>query len=326
MTNRRHFLTAVGASLLGISGCRYVSSVPSEWENVGKRTKVLVTFPGIYSFVAAVGGSDCLVKSLTTSRGVHFHGDLTEREIMLAKGADVFFINGLGLDDYIVKKLEKPAANPNWNVVDLGKGINEDWLHEGECHHDHHAGEAHDHGHDPHVWLGIKQAKVMVDGVRTALKKLAPQHAANFDSRADAYLKKLDELAKYGQSLFATKADKKIITFHDSLQYFAESYGITISGVIETKEGVEPTPDDIDRVVKLCQKKSIRVIVVEPQFPRTTSARIIRDTLKNDRTNPINAEFASVDPLETADEIELNEDLYEKRMRQNLDLLASALS
>ncbi len=324
MISRRHFLAGV-AGLPLAAGCSLKSGSADEWANAGGKTKVLVSFPGLFSFAAAVGGDDVAVKSLTTTRGVHFHGEITEREILLAKGCDVFLTNGLGLDEYIVKKLEKPAANKNWNVVVLGKAIDEDSLHEGECKHDHAAGQPHDHGFDPHVWLGTGPAKKMVAAVRDEFKRLDPPHAANFDRRAGEYLKKLEALEEYGKGLFAAKAEKKFVTFHDSLQYFCESYGLKVGGVIETKEGVEPTADDIAEVVKMCQKQKIRVIAVEPQFPRTTSARVIRDTLQKAKDNPIDAQFAGVDTLETADEAELTADLYERTMRENLANLAAVL-
>lgn len=324
MISRRHFLTGL-AGLPLAAGCSFQSGAADEWASAGKKPKALVTFPGLFSFAAAVGGDDIAIKSLTTTRGVHFHGELTEREIRLAAGCDVFLTNGLGLDEYIVQKLEKPARNKNWNVVALGKAIDPDALHEGECQHTHQPGEAHEHPIDPHVWLGVGPAKAMVGAVRDEFKRLDPPHAANFNRRAAEYLKKLDALEAFGKDLFAAKTEKKFVTFHDSLQYFAESYGLKVGGVIETKEGVEPTADDIAEVVRICQKGKIRVIAVEPQFPRTTSARVIRDTLQKSKDNPVDAQFAAVDPLETADEAELTADLYEKKMRENLANLAGAL-
>lgn len=324
MHSRRLFLASLPATFLGMTGCSFRTGNDA-WENSGTKKKILVTFPGLYSFAAAVGGEDIVLKSLTTTRGVHFHGEVTDREIQLARGCDLMVTNGLGLDDYIVKKLEKPAANKHWNVLVLGEALDEDWLHEGECKHDHAPGEKHDHGHDPHVWLGTRNAKRMVETIRDKFKVMDPAHAANFDRRATEYLGKLDALEAEGKKLLAEKTEKKILSFHDSLQYFCESFGLRIGGVIETKEGVEPSSESINEIVRLCQKDKIRVIAVEPQFPRSTSARVIKETLQKAKNNPIEAEFAAVDPLETADEIELRVDLYERVMRSNLNNLASVL-
>ena len=66
------------------------------------------------------------------------------------------------------------------------------------------------------------------------------------------------------------------------------------------------------------------MIAVEPQFPRNTAARVIRDELRAAKP-PVEAEFAEVDPLETCEASELSADLYERKMRENLENLTKAL-
>src|SRR5207249_2728345 len=143
---------------------------------------------------------------LLTTSGPHTHGDATPRQIDLARGCDVFIVNGLGLEDEadgIATKLEKVAGNPKWNVLNLGSKIPKDDLMEGEHQHDHGKGEPeeeHEHATDPHVWLSTKHAKVMVAAIRDELKRLDPAHAAGYDARATAYLNKLELLEVDGKT------------------------------------------------------------------------------------------------------------------------------
>jgi ABC-type Zn uptake system ZnuABC Zn-binding protein ZnuA len=227
-------------------------------------------------------------------------------------------------------KLERNAANPKWNVLNLGSKIDPKWLREGECHHDHdhgHAAEEHEHGTDPHVWLSIRCAKKMAESIRDELVRLDPDHAAGYKDRAAAYLAKLDHLEAEGKAMLAKKQEKWILSFHESLNYFAETYGLKVAGSIEVSPGVEPSPDKLRQIIKSCQNpnKPVRVIAVEPQFPTNSSARVIRDALRGLKDNPVEAEFAEVDPLETCDEKDLSSDLYEKVMRRNLVELARVL-
>jgi ABC-type Zn uptake system ZnuABC Zn-binding protein ZnuA len=209
-------------------------------------------------------------------------------------------------------------------VLDLGSKLNKDWLLEGECKHDHdHAGE-HVHPTDPHVWLGVKYAKVMVETIRDELKRLDPAHAAGYDDRAAKYLARLDALEADGKKMVAAKQEKAVVSFHEALQYFGECYGIRIAAVIEVQPGKEPTTDNLKEIVKKCQRQNVRVIAVEPQFPRNTSARVIRDELRSAQP-PVDAEFAEVDPLETCNPDELSADLYEQKMRANLANLTKVL-
>jgi ABC-type Zn uptake system ZnuABC Zn-binding protein ZnuA len=323
-------VSAIAALTVALVGCPAGKSGDA-WGDTGGRPKVLVSFAPLYSFAANVAGNDAEVKCLLTTSGPHTQGDATPRQIDLARGCDVFIINGIGLEDEadgIATKLEKVAANPKWNVLNLGSKIPEADLMEGEHHHDHGKGgaeEEHEHPTDPHVWLSTKHAKVMVAAIRDELKRLDPAHAAGYDARADAYLKKLDGLEEYGKSALAKKEEKTILSFHESLNYFAKCYGLRVAGAIEVDPGKEPTPDKLNQIIKKCQARKVRVIAVEPQFSNHTSARVIRDALRGAKEGSIEAVFAEVDPLETCDESELKPDLYENIMRKNLDELAKAL-
>ena len=94
--------------------------------------------------------------------------------------------------------------------------------------------------------------------------------------------------------------------------------------------GQEASPTHIGKLVEKCESEDIRVIAVEPQYQKGTSAKVLKDEMKNRHKN---LDFAEVDPLETADAAELSgdgkelksKDWYETKMRQNLDELAKKL-
>jgi zinc transport system substrate-binding protein len=322
-------LTVTGFSLL-LTGCPSGKTV-DPWASAGSKPKVLVSFTPLYSFASAVAGDDAEVKCLLTASGPHTHGDVTGREIELARGCDVFFLNGVGLDDDadgIAPKIQRAAGDKKWNLVSLGDKLDKSWLHKFEQDDLEKGGaEQHEHEHelDPHVWLSIRCAKKMVEGIRDELTRLDPAHAEGYQNRTAAYLAKLDRLEADGRALLAPKQEKWIVSFHDSLGYFAETYGIKIAKSIEIDPGKEPTDDKLNEIIKECQKKNVRVIAVEPQFSSNTSARAIRDALRGLKDKPIDAVFAEIDPLETSDERDLSPDLYEKTIRQNLAELAKAL-
>jgi zinc transport system substrate-binding protein len=332
--SRRSFiplaLVGVAGLTLLVAGCPK-GPAADPWASAGTKPKVLVSFAPLYSFAASVAGPDAEVKCLLTTTGPHNHGDATAQQIQLARGCDVFVINGLGLEDEadgIVPKLQKVAANPKWNVLNLGTKINPEWLREGECHHDHSKpDEDHEHGIDPHVWLSIRSAKVMVEGIRDELKRLDPAHADGYEARAAAYLKKLDRLEADGKAMLAKKEEKWILSFHESLNYFAETYGLKVAGSIEVNPGQEPSEKKLKEIIKKCTNPNapVRVIAVEPQFPTRSSAAKVRDALRGLPGQAVEAEFAEVDPLETCDEADLSADLYEKVMNKNLTELARVL-
>lgn len=172
---------ATFAALIPFSGC---SQAGSGWPD-RPGPKVVVSFAPIYCFVANVAGDDAVVRNLMTTTGPHtFAG--SDVEARLLRKADLFFINGLGLDSHAADALQKSSGNTGLKIIDLGGRIEKARLLEGTCHHDHHGGP-HEHGDDPHVWLGPDRAATMVLAVRDALKAADPPHAADYDRRAAGY-------------------------------------------------------------------------------------------------------------------------------------------
>jgi ABC-type Zn uptake system ZnuABC Zn-binding protein ZnuA len=312
-------------------GSALVAAVPGCQNRAGEEAwpdrpgpKVLASFPPLYSFAANVGGEDAVVKCFLTTSGPHSHGDPSSSQIELGRRADLFLINGLGLDEGVAAKL-KSRASGNWAAIDLGKRLDPKTLLEGECHHDHgheHKHEEHEHGIDPHVWLDVKQAKAMVGFICDELKKRDPAHAAGYDQRAAAYVARLDALHGDGKELLKDKKQKKFISFHDSLRYFAQCYGLEVAGAIQVDPGVEPSAAKMKEIIDTCLKEGVTVIAVEPQFPTHTSAKAILEAL---RQKNVQAEFVEIDPLETATSDQLTPDLYERVVRKNLENLARVL-
>ncbi len=311
------FVSMIGLFTL-FSGCERKSE--NVWpDKPGK--KVLTTFAPLQCFALNVAGDDAIVKVILTSEGAHHHGDPAPQHLKLAAKADVLFYNGLLLDDGIARRLHGSGGNPNLPIVALGEKIPKDERLEGACHHDHAPGEAHDHGDDPHVWLGPKHAQTMVAAIRDQLKSIDPEHAAGYESRAAAYIAKLEQLEKDGLAMLKDCTDNKLLTHHDSLAYFADAFKLRIIDFIQTAD-VEPGSEQLNKIIKSCKKFEARVIAVEPQYNRNTAAAVIKAELEKAGIKPV---FVEVDTLEAANEADITPDYYERKMRANLENLAKAL-
>jgi ABC-type Zn uptake system ZnuABC Zn-binding protein ZnuA len=285
----------------------------------GKSPRILTSFPPLYCFAANVAGEDAAVLSLLTTTGPHDY-QATPHDAIKVQRADVFFINGLGLDDSFATTLKNSTGRPGLEFVELGEGLQN--LIAGEKHGAHdHAGHAHSHGeHDPHVWLGIPEASAMVNRIRDALKKVNPPQAARYDQNAAAYVKRLQDLQAEGQKLFAGKKNRNLIVFHESLNYFARSYGLNIVGTIQERAGVDPAAGRLPDLIRLCKEKGVRVIATEPQYQDNT----VVQTLQKEVGQEVKA--VKIDPLETVPRAEdLMPDYYEKVIRENLRKLSENL-
>jgi ABC-type Zn uptake system ZnuABC Zn-binding protein ZnuA len=118
--------------------------------------------------------------------------------------------------------------------------------------------------------------------------------------------------------------DKKLLSFHESLNYFAADFGLDVVGYIEPGPGMEPSTSRYADIVKMCKNQHIRVIAVEPQYP-TRAAENVKAELKKRGAGDVS--IVEIDPLETATAADLTDpDWYTKKMTENIDKLADELS
>jgi zinc transport system substrate-binding protein len=312
-------VSIAGIALIAVSGCPKISD---PWEGQpGKH--VLTSFAPLYCFTQNVAGANASVKIATSDTGPHEFNP-APADVMVVKGADMFIINGLDLDNEIARKMINGSRNKSVRLVLAAESIPEKELRENEDH-EHGADEEehHHHGkHDPHVWLGIPEAIKMVGRIRDELAALDPEHANGYKSRGNDYIARLEKLAAEGKAMFKDKKERRIIAFHDSLGYFARTFGLEIVDCVEIAPGVEPSAKKMQELIDLCLKEKVRIIAVEPQYPSNTAAQVVLTALKK---KGIDAQFVEVDPLETAKFEDLTPDFYERKTRENLKRLADAL-
>jgi zinc transport system substrate-binding protein len=130
-----------------------------------------------------------------------------------------------------------------------------------------HAGHAHsDDSGNPHIWLDPHLAKTMVMRIQEALSNADPAHAAGYETRAKAYLDRLDALDRSIADAVSRFKIRQVVSFHASWDYFAARYGLTLAGVIEKSPGRNPTPREIAGIVSGIRDFGIRAVFTEPQF------------------------------------------------------------
>ena len=296
--------------------------------------KILVSFPPLYALAHAVAGEDGYVVSMLTGEGPHgYH--YSAHDLLKVNKADLLIYNGLELDEQFVDRLKDTNRNPSLVYLNIGKVMDKkhhDLLLHGE--HEHEAEEGkddkdahkhdHKHGeHDPHIWLGPKQAMAMTKIIASKLSEIDPDRAKKYEKRADDFVKKLEKLEADGRA--ALKGKKiKMVTMHESLGYFADAFDIEIVGAIQKLPGTDPDSASRAKLVKLCKEKKVTLIAIEPQY-LGTQAESLQATLKKDG---VDVQIITVDPLETV-KLEGNRSnpdpaYYLTKMKENIDAIVKA--
>jgi ABC-type Zn uptake system ZnuABC Zn-binding protein ZnuA len=323
-----------GAALLLVAGFAGCSRPPDPWKDAKAGQKhILVTFPPLYSLAHAVAGDDAYVLCFLTTQGPHDY-QFNPVDGIKAKGADLLISNGLGLDDTFVGRLNDRAKVP---VLNLGKELPEDLLldmadedeHKAEPNKgdkkDKHAGHHHHGDHDPHVWLGPPQAMVIADAIGKKLAEIDPSHRDGYLKRAAQLKDELKKLHEEGKAQFAAKKNRKIVTMHESIGYFARAFDLDVEGAIQPQPGQAPDAAQLAKLEKICRDKDVGVITYEPQYSKA-QPELLQKQLEG---KGLKVRLAEFDPLETAppaaDGVNPPPSYYLEKMRANIDHLAKAM-
>src|SRR6185503_8543646 len=62
----------------------------------------------------------------------------------------------------------------------------------------------------------------------------------------------------------------KVVTYHKSLTYFLEHFGLEQVGTIEPKPGIEPSPSYVNALIPKLKSAGVKLVLVEPFRTRKT--------------------------------------------------------
>src|SRR5262245_43675756 len=97
------------------------TNAPGSGSQSGRALKVVATTTVLADMVHQVGGPDVDVTSIVPKGGVVETFDPSPRDIAAVSGADVVVMNGLGLDDWLVRVIR--AANPDVHAIRLAEDL-----------------------------------------------------------------------------------------------------------------------------------------------------------------------------------------------------------
>ena len=209
-----------------------------------KLSIVTTIFPE-YDWVREILGekADNAEITMLLDNGVDLHSyQPTADDIVKISDCDLFIYVGGESDEWVEDALRN-AANRNMKVINLlevlGDSVKteeivegmqeEEHEHEDVEEHEHEDAEEHEHEEeaDEHVWLSLKNAKMLVRVISKALQELDPDSKDIYAANADAYVKKLSALdAEYQAAVDA--ASNKTILFGDRFpfRYLVDDYGL----------------------------------------------------------------------------------------------------
>ncbi|MEO1542595.1 MAG: zinc ABC transporter substrate-binding protein [Pseudomonadota bacterium] len=215
---------------------------------------VVATTGMIADAARRVGGDHVSVKALMGS-GVDPHAyRQTRTDIRAMTRADLVLWHGLYLEAQMQDFVTDLAKHRN--VVAVAETLPKPAL----LAHDEYSDK-----HDPHVWMDPGLWKGVIEAIRDALIKTAPDHADAFSANADAHLQELDGLSAKITSALATvpKQKRVLLTAHDAFKYFGAAYDFEVIGIQGISTESEAGLQRIRELVDLLVSRKIEAVFVE---------------------------------------------------------------
>jgi len=116
----------------------------------------------------------------------------------------------------------------------------------------------------------------MVTNIEAAFAKADPSHESEYRSHLDDYAVTLTALDQEIQRQIATLPNKKLVTNHDALGYYADRYGLEFVGSIipSFDTSAELSARDVNDLVAKIRATGVKAVFSEASLPARTAKAI----------------------------------------------------
>ncbi len=241
---------------------------------VSAKVRVVASVNDLASIASAVGGDQVEVKAICRPNADPHHVEVLPSYMVRVSRADVYLKVGMFLDQWADQIIDG-SHNGDLQIVDCSKGIRALEVPTGRP--DASMGDVHPNG-NPHYWLDPRNGGTVAHTVAEALARMDPEHAADFERRADAFAGRCEAEAERGREAVAAMPVKEVLTYHQSWTYLADAFGFEVAGTVEPVPGIPPTAKHLHELVTVIQQHRVPVLLYEPYFSDDAGKFLGRET------------------------------------------------
>lgn len=293
-------LTLLAAALC-LASCGPAPEAPAD----GKK-RVLTSFTILQDIAQNVAGDAAIVESITKP-GAEIHDyEPTPQDLVKAQHADLVLWNGLGLERWFEKFLQKVKDAPS---VVLSEGVEPMGIGEGP-----YTGKP-----NPHAWMSPANAVIYVENIRQALVKLDPANEAAYNANAAAYTEKIravDEPVRKALSVISEE-QRWLVTCEGAFSYLTRDYDLKELYLWPINADEEGTPQQVRKVMDTVREKKIPVVFSES----TISDKAMRQVAKES-----GARFGGVLHVDSLTEADGPAPTYLQLLQANADTIVKAFT
>ena len=210
-------------------------------EEKSDKPQVYTSFYAMYDFARTIGGDDIDLYNVVPTGTEPHDFEPTAADMAKLSKADVFIYNGMGIDEWAEKVAD--TLPENVSILRTTEEISTD-------------------GSDPHVWLGLKNAKAQLEAVSGALSEADSANAQKYAERLAEYLEKIDALETEYKN--AGLSGKKLFVTHGAYGYLCDDFGMEQIALEGISGDSDPSPAQMAKIVDEIKAGGAKCIFYDP--------------------------------------------------------------
>ena len=274
--------------------------------------------------------------TMLLDNGVDLHSyQPTINYIAKISDCDMFIYVG-GESDGWVNDALKNAKNDKMKVINLlevlGDSVKTEELIEGmqEEEHDHHhdneeiTEEKHEHEEekDEHVWLSLKNAKILCKVIADNLSEIAPENKDIYSANVSAYIEKLSALDEEYKKM-VNGSNRKIVLFGDRFpfRYLVDDYGLDYyAAFVGCSAETEASFETVAFLSKKTDELKLPCVLTIEGANHKIAETVVANTYSK------NQKVLTMDSMQSTTSSDVKNGItYISVMEKNLDILREAL-
>lgn len=294
MKNKYLFVTVLLAIILVVGTGATTLYVKAQKNTAEEEQMTVVTsFYPMYIATKNVIG-DCEGVSLSNlsepQTGCMHDYQLTAEDMKLLSTADVFVVNGGGIESFLTDVAE---SYPDLTIINACENLELP-------------------GENAHAWMSLSDYAVQVDTIAQGLETADPSRKAIYKENSENYIGKVNALKQEAHELEHLLPGQHVVLFHEAYEYLAEDYGFEVAGLLNLDEERQVSAGEVAEILSSIKENHVSVILAEELYGKDMGDMMQAET---------GVKVVYLDTLVRGD---YEADSYLKGMERNIHLLKEA--
>lgn len=297
---KKRIISGILALLTGVMliGCGTKDEPTTAKKNITEdKLNIKVSIYPLKEFADKIGGDKVEVTCLVPDNMEPHDYEPKTKDFEDLTKSKAFIYNGLGMENW-VDQVNEAIKDKGITIVDSSIGVEP---------------RKEEDSVDPHIWLSVKNAQIQSENIKNTLVKLDEKNKDYYEGNYKKFKEELENVYNEYKPKFDALDKKNFITGHAAFGYLCRDFGLKQKSVENLFAEGEPTPKQLEDLVKFCKENNIKTVFSEELASPKVSQTLAKEV------------GADVVPILTLESKEDDKD-YIQAIKYNLDEIYRCLS